>query len=85
MYPTGERLLRLADELGPRGLHLDLAAVRFLSSTGLGKLVGLHHRVAARGGRLTLTRVSPLVYEVFEITRLVRLLDVHRGGDAEAA
>jgi anti-anti-sigma factor len=61
---------------------LDLAAVRFVSGTGLGKLVALHHRVAARGGRLTLTRVDPLVYEV---TRLTRLLDVHRGGDAEAA
>jgi anti-sigma B factor antagonist len=68
-----------------RGLQLDFATVRFLSSTGLGQLIALHHRVASQGGRLTLTRVNPLVYEVFAITRLVRQIDVQRDGDSEAA
>src|SRR5207249_3696292 len=84
---TGKRLFRLADDLGPRGLQLDLAAVQFLTSIGLGLLVALHKRVAAAGGRLTLTGVCPLVFEVIEVTRLTQLLDVRRGGaeDAEAA
>jgi anti-anti-sigma factor len=84
---TGKRLFQLADDLGPQGLHLDLAAVQFLTSTGLGKLVALHKRVAAAGGRLTLTRVCPQVYEVFEVTRLTQLLDVRQTGanNAEAA
>jgi anti-anti-sigma factor len=84
---TGERLFRLADELGPQTLQLDLVAVRFLTSLGLGKLITLHKRAANAGGRLTLTGVCPLVYEVFDVTRLTLLLDVHRGGaeDVEAA
>jgi anti-anti-sigma factor len=87
VVPTGERLSRLADGLGPRALRLDLAAVGFLSSSGLVMLVGLHKLVAAAGGRLRLTQLSPRVYEVFEITKLTSRLDVHRAGaeDAEAA
>jgi anti-anti-sigma factor len=84
---TGERLFLLADDLGPRALHLDLAAVQFLSSPGLNMLWALHKRVAASGGRLSLIQVSPLVYEVFEVTRLTLRLDVHRArvDDAETA
>ena len=82
---TQERLFRLADGLGPRALQLDLAAVGFLSSSGLVMLVGLHKLVAAAGGRLRLTQLSPRVYEVFEITKLTSLLDVQRAraDDAE--
>ena len=83
----GERLFRLADGLGPRALHVDLAAVRFLSTTGLNMLWALHKRVAASGGRFSVIQVSPLVYEVFKVTQLNTLLDVHKAGadDAETA
>jgi anti-anti-sigma factor len=79
---TGKRLVRLAEQVGPRGIELDLAAVGFLTTTGLGELVSLHHRVAAAGGRLTLTRVCSPVFEVFEVTRLTKLLDVQRADAA---
>jgi anti-anti-sigma factor len=84
---TQEQLFRLADGLGPRALRLDLAAVGFLSSTGLLMLAALHRRVAATGGRLSLTRVDPVVYEVFKVTQLTSRLDVHLAAaeDAEAA
>ena len=85
--PTGERLFRLADDLGPRALHVDLAAVKFLSTTGLNMLWALHKRVAASGGRFSVIQVSPLVYEIFEVTQLTLQLDVHRARaeDAETA
>jgi anti-anti-sigma factor len=79
--PTGKRLFRLVDDLGQRTLRLDLAAVAFLTSVGLALLVSLHKRVAAAGGRLTITRVCPLVYEAIEVTRLTQLLDVRRDGE----
>jgi anti-anti-sigma factor len=59
-------------------LWLDLARVRFLTSTVLGQLVGLHRRVRAAGGELTLLNVAGDVYEVFVVTRLHQLLDVRR-------
>ena len=78
-----EELSAVIDGLAHRPLHLDLGRVRYLTSTALGKLIALHKRVRERGGRLTLVNLTPLVYEVFEVTQLHRLLDIRRGpGDA---
>jgi anti-anti-sigma factor len=74
----GEELSRLLEGAARPRLRLDLARVRFLTSTVLGKLVGLHRRVRAAGGELTLLNVTGVVYEVFEATRLHQLLDVRR-------
>jgi anti-anti-sigma factor len=70
---VGEELLRLADR--PR-LRLDFAQVEELSGAMLGKLVGLHLKVRAAGGKLTLENLTPFVYELFEITRLTGVLHV---------
>ena len=76
----GQELSRLAEGVARPRLWLDLARVRFLTSTVLGQLVGLHRRVRAAGGELTLLNVTGDVYEVFEITRLDQLLAVRRPG-----
>jgi anti-anti-sigma factor len=77
----GKELSRLAEGSAPPRLRLDLARVRSLTSTVLGKLVGLHKRVRAAGGELTLLNVAGVVYEVFEVTRLHQVLDVRPGPD----
>jgi anti-anti-sigma factor len=41
-------------------------------------LVGLHKRMRAVGGKLTLLNVQPPVYDVLEVTRLTSLMDVQR-------
>ena len=73
---VGEQLFRLVDELGPSTLQLDLGGVEYLSSGGLGKIVGLHNRVRSGGRHLSLTNVREPVYEVFLVTHLHKLLDV---------
>jgi anti-sigma B factor antagonist len=75
-----EELSRLLGGAARPRLRLDLARVRFLTSTVLGKLVALHKRVRAAGGELVLLNVAGVVYEVFEVTRLDQLLDVRRPG-----
>jgi anti-sigma B factor antagonist len=67
---------RLVDGLSQPDLVVDLQDVRYLTSTALGKLVALHKRVKAAGGRLTLMGVGDHVYEVFRVTRLHEILDV---------
>jgi anti-anti-sigma factor len=47
-----------------------------LTSTGLGKLLVLLKRVRASGGQLAVDNAEPEVYEVFQVTRLVPVLDV---------
>ena len=71
----------LTDMPGQRELHLDLSAVEYISSCGLGKLVGLHTRMARAGGHLALTNLAPFVYELFRLTRLDSLLEVHPAED----
>ena len=73
---VGAELSRLAE--GRPGLHLrlELAAIRYATSTALGKLVGLHRRLRAAGGRLVLCGPSPAVAEVLGVTRLDTILEV---------
>jgi ABC-type transporter Mla MlaB component len=83
---VGEGHLRLADEhlFGPRldlrgrEVVLDLANVACLASTALAALVRLHQEVAAAGGHLRLEGVSPHLFELLEVTRTHRVLDVRR-------
>jgi anti-sigma B factor antagonist len=76
----GDELYDLVDAQGHRALHLDFAAVQSLTSLGLGKLIALHKKLRAVGGRLSVRNVSPGIYEAFDITRLNRLFDVQRTG-----
>jgi anti-sigma B factor antagonist len=74
----GEFLSRLIDGGGPGRLIVDLGNVAYLSSLALGVFVGLHRRMRARGGQLTLRNLRPPTYEVFDVTRLTQVLDVQR-------
>ena len=73
-----EELEGLTDGLGECHLLLDFTNVEYITSAELGTLVGLHKRVKAGGGRLTLFNLIPRVFEVFTVTRLETLLEICR-------
>jgi anti-sigma B factor antagonist len=75
---VGDFLLALAGGLGGGRLELDLGNVRYLCATCLGRLITLDRRLRAAGGRLTLLGVTPAVYEIFEVTHLTTVLDLHQ-------
>ena len=77
LLAVGEQLSRLTDG---QELHLDLGDVPQVLSAGLGKLLALHRKARAAGGRLALVNVSDPLYEVTETTGLNRVLDVRRKG-----
>jgi anti-anti-sigma factor len=81
----GHELFRLVEGVARPRLRLDLARVRFLTSTVLGKLIALHKRVRSAGGELVLLNVAACVYEVFEVTRLHQFLEVRRPHMAAAS
>ena len=68
----------LTDELGECHLLLDFTNVEYITSVELGTLVGLHKKMKASGGRLTLFNLSLHVFEVFVITRLDHLIGICR-------
>lgn len=70
-----ERLAAL-HEKGRHELVIDLRAVRFMDSTGLGVLVGVLKRVRLAGGSLALVIDSERVLKVFRITALTQIFDI---------
>jgi len=73
-----QQLIGLAAELGGVHLVVDLAAIHYMSSIGLGMLIGLRQKLRTAGGQLSTRGVREEIYDMFDATRLTRLLDVHR-------
>src|SRR5947209_20327065 len=82
---VGQQLLDLVDQVGQHWVFFDFENVDYLASIGLGKLVALQKQIQARGGRLTVINVRDSIYQVFEVTRLVNVLDVRRKDGEERA
>lgn len=73
----GEEIARLIDaEPSPR-LLISFANVEHLSSAALGTLITINNRIRARSGQLRLANIDPQIYEVFVITRLNKLFQIH--------
>ncbi len=71
-----ERLLDLAQQ-GTTRVVVDLSAVSFVDSTGLGVLVSGLKRFREAGGDLVLVVVQPQILKVLEITGLTTVFSVH--------
>ena len=63
-------------------LVIDLRAVRFMDSTGLGVLVGTLKKVRLAGGQLQLVIDSERLLKVFRITALLQVFTVHETVEA---
>ena len=74
---VGQQLLALVGRRRPRRLLVDFGNVSYLTSTTLALLLRLRKELHAWGGRLALRHVSPHLYEVFEVTKLHTLFDIH--------
>jgi anti-sigma B factor antagonist len=74
----GDQLFSLVDEVGRRKILLNFGNVEFLSSAALGKLIALHKKLQAVGGRLVLCNIDPEIHEVFEITRLDKFFNIQK-------
>jgi anti-sigma B factor antagonist len=57
---------------------LDFKEVNYLASAGLRVLVSAQKRLKAGGGALTLINVGKTIMDVFEVTGLDEVLDIHK-------
>lgn len=73
----GQELFHLVEVDGCTKLLLNFSSVDFLSSAALGKLITLDKKMKAHAGVLKLSNIRPEIYEVFAITKLNRLFDIH--------
>ncbi len=68
-------------EKRPRRLVIDLAAVEYMDSSGLGTLVKIFQQVNAYKGKMALVAMNDRVRNAFEITRLDQFFAVHETVD----
>lgn len=79
-----EKLIELVND-GHHQIVVDLSAVEFLDSTGLGVLVGALKRVRTHDGDLALVCTESRVLKVFEITGLTKVFAMYASVDEAVA
>lgn len=70
----GEELYKLVDQMDRKKLIVDCTKVAFLSSAAIGVFLSLHKKAAAIKGTLIICGLRKELMQVFEITKLNKLL-----------
>lgn len=81
----GEEITAIVEAGDAPRLLICFANVDHLSSAALGTLITVNNKVKIRKGQLRLSNIDPQIYEVFKITKLDRLFQIHETTDAAMA
>ncbi|QQE11388.1 STAS domain-containing protein [Planctomycetota bacterium] len=81
----GDEISALIDDATNPKILLSFASVEHLSSAALGTLITINNKVRQKGGQLRLSNIDPQIYEVFVITKLNKLFQIHEEADAALA
>jgi anti-sigma B factor antagonist len=63
---------------GKNHIVIDLKSVSFINSSGLGMLIGGLTTIRHSGGELKLARASKKVENLLEMTKLLKVFDLHK-------
>lgn len=72
-----EEIARLIESDPAPRLLICFQNVDHLSSAALGALITINNKVRDRGGQLRLSNIDPQIQEVFAITRLTKIFQIH--------
>ncbi len=73
----GEEIAEIIEASDEPRLLISFANVDHLSSAALGALITINNKIRTRNGALRLANIDPQIREVFQITRLERLFEIH--------
>ena len=73
----GEEIAQVIDQTTNPRILISFANVEHLSSAALGTLITVNNKIRQKGGQLRLSDIDPQIYEVFVITKLNRLFEIH--------
>ena len=77
----GSELTEMVEKAGTMKMLINMENVQYLSSAVLGKLISLHKALRTKKGSLRLCNIAAPIFEVFEITRLDKVFDIHKSED----
>jgi anti-sigma B factor antagonist len=81
----GEELTRLVDgQVNPK-LLVCFKGVEHLSSAALGTLITVNNRIRAKDGQLRLSDINAQIFEVFVLTKLTRIFNIHETAEKALA
>ena len=75
--------LRELLQSGARKILLDLAAVTYIDSSGIGELVGAYTSAANVNAQIKLCKLPAKIYDLLQITKLVTVFEIFED-EAEA-
>lgn len=81
IHEIGEELRALSESEPKIKMLLDFSNVDHLASAALGMLITLHKNVQSRNGALKLANINRQIFQVFRITRLDRMFEIHPSAD----
>jgi anti-sigma B factor antagonist len=73
----GQEIADLIDSAVSPKLCVSFQNVDHLSSAALGTLISINNRIREKDGQLRLAHIDPQIYEVFVITKLNKLFQIH--------
>jgi len=73
----GDEISQLIDDAVAPKILLSFENVEHLSSAALGTLITINNKVRAKSGQLRLSNIDKNIYEVFVITKLNKLFQIH--------
>jgi len=81
----GDEISQIIDELESPRLLISFENVDHLSSAALGTLITINNKIRGKDGQLRLANIDPQIYEVFVITKLNKLFEIHDGSEQAIA
>ncbi len=81
----GEEISNLLDAQPQPKVLNSIENVDHLSSAALGTLITINNKIRGKDGQLRLAEIDPQIYEVFVITKLNKLFQIHETRDQALA
>jgi len=66
------------DETGAKNILLNMQAVSFIDSSGLGVILGRYKRINQLGGKLLVIHLEPQVQRIFELAGLMKIFTFYK-------
>ncbi|MCC7146815.1 MAG: STAS domain-containing protein [Phycisphaeraceae bacterium] len=81
----GDEIAQIIEQSNNPKVLINFKGVDHLSSAALGALINISNRIRKKGGQLRLSNIDAQIYEVFAITKLNKLFQIHENQEQALA